>query len=331
MSSSCPTISVIIPVYNIETYITQCVSSIIEQTYRHLEIILVDDGSTDSSPLICDNFKTVDKRVFVVHKRNGGLSSARNAGIDASHGDYISFIDGDDYINKFFYERIMLSVKKTVKKECVVAACSMNRFFDRETPCVNELEYKTVEMSVEEAFLDISNSALGHKSFLCNVSACQFVFPRRMVDRIRFIDGKHNEDWFFSYRLLEKASSVVFVNGSLYFYRIRPQSITSTQRIPCDLLEGMQEMLTFLNDNNYHNAFNKLEAAFLKRSINALTIYSRVNNKNIDNNWRTIVSGIKKHNCKKSIHFLDLKSRLKVHFVSLFPNLYFLILKKRSR
>ena len=97
-------ISVIIPIYNIEKYVERCIKSIINQTYSNLEIILVDDGSSDSSPEICDKFANIDSRIIVIHKKNGGLSDARNNGLKIAKGNYISFIDGDDYIKPFMYE-----------------------------------------------------------------------------------------------------------------------------------------------------------------------------------------------------------------------------------
>lgn len=104
-----PLISIVVPVYNVESYLVNCVSSIIEQTYKNLEIILVDDGSTDKSKKICDDLAKKDKRIKVIHKDNGGLSSARNAGIDVAKGEYIGFVDSDDKINKNMY-RILLKI-----------------------------------------------------------------------------------------------------------------------------------------------------------------------------------------------------------------------------
>lgn len=97
-------ISVIVPVFNVAQYLEQCLDSIIGQTYENLEIILVDDGSTDSSGSICDSYKNVDSRIKVIHKKNGGLSDARNVGLDNCKGDYISFVDSDDYLSPYFYE-----------------------------------------------------------------------------------------------------------------------------------------------------------------------------------------------------------------------------------
>ena len=100
-------ISVIIPIFNVEKFLTACIDSVLNQTYENIEIILIDDGSTDTCPQICDKYEKKDSRVTVIHKENGGISSARNAGLDASHGEYIYFLDGDDYIDKYSFEILM--------------------------------------------------------------------------------------------------------------------------------------------------------------------------------------------------------------------------------
>ena len=105
-------ISVIVPVYNVENYLTRCVDSILSQTYKNIEILLIDDGSTDASGDICNEYCREDSRVSVVHQRNGGLASARNAGIDISTGEYLTFIDSDDYVSSYYIENLVNAIKK---------------------------------------------------------------------------------------------------------------------------------------------------------------------------------------------------------------------------
>lgn len=102
-----PLISIVVPVYNVKQFLTKCLNSIISQTYSNLEIIVVDDGSTDGSATICDDYAKKDKRISVIHKENGGLASARNAGIDVAKGTYIGFVDSDDYIEPYMYEKLL--------------------------------------------------------------------------------------------------------------------------------------------------------------------------------------------------------------------------------
>lgn len=112
MSEKQPLISVIVPIYKVEQYLNRCVQSIVDQTYKNLEIILVDDGSPDNSPAMCDAWAEKDDRVQVVHKKNGGVSSARNAGLDAANGAYIGFVDGDDYIEPDMYAQLLQAIQK---------------------------------------------------------------------------------------------------------------------------------------------------------------------------------------------------------------------------
>ena len=105
-------ISIIVPIYNVEKYVRQCIESIINQTYKNIQIILVDDGSTDTSGLICDEYASIDDRIEVIHKKNGGLDSARKAGIAIASGKYVGYVDGDDWIEPFMYERMVYKRQK---------------------------------------------------------------------------------------------------------------------------------------------------------------------------------------------------------------------------
>ena len=122
-----PLISVIVPIYNVEKYLDRCVGSIINQTYKNLEIILVDDGSPDNCPQMCDDYAKKDSRIKVVHKENGGLSDARNAGMKVATGEYVSFIDSDDYISLDFYETLLETI---VDNDSDIVECSVVKFYE---------------------------------------------------------------------------------------------------------------------------------------------------------------------------------------------------------
>ena len=121
-----PLVTIIIPVYNVEKYLPKCLDSIINQTYNHLEIIIVDDGSKDSSGLICDEYALKDQRIKVLHKKNGGLSSARNAGLDIAKGDYIMFVDSDDYVESHYCE---VPLKHALEKNVRIVSFGYNKIF----------------------------------------------------------------------------------------------------------------------------------------------------------------------------------------------------------
>lgn len=211
-------ISVIVPVYNTSMYLSKCVDSIIVQTYQNLEIILVDDGSLDNSGKICDEYAEKDARVRVIHKENGGLSSARNAGMDIATGDYIAFVDSDDRIAPDTYEKLAAAIGD---KKRAVANCMYVREFDD-----GELTPSPVPHTVTEDFSSVQflEELLLHKG---DVSACTKLFPKALLNGLRFPEGELNEDFKFMLNLIERIDTVSFVGSVGYYYFVRRDSITS--------------------------------------------------------------------------------------------------------
>lgn len=269
-------ISVIVPVYNVEKYLVQCVESIIYQTYSNLEIILVDDGSTDSSGRICDELKQRDERIYVIHKENGGLSDARNAGFSICKGEFVSFIDSDDIINISFYEEL---VKAILEKEVKIAVCRVERF----TRNINDSSISDgiKVLAKEEAFEEIGLSYFDNQHRLfCNVAAWQFLMHRSLIPREGFEIGRINEDWFFTYKVIDKIDKIVSVPTAIYYYRIRKGSITN-KNISFDILDGMLGYITYLQRKNYQNSLLYARLAFLKKNrilYNTLLLSDNLNN-----------------------------------------------------
>lgn len=232
-----PLISIVIPVYNVEKYLDTCIKSVTAQTYTNLDIILVDDGSTDSSPLICDNWSKLDKRISVIHKENGGLSDARNTGIDSAKGDYIAFVDSDDWIDEYLYEYMM---QKMLNYNAQVAACKIIKAFDTH---LEEMEFfsKKDIFSSKEALITI----LKGQDF-CAV-AWNKLYKRDIVGDIRFPYGKLHEDEYFTYKIIAKARTAVLVRNAIYYYRQRPESIMGSWSIRhLDALEALHGRVIFL-------------------------------------------------------------------------------------
>lgn len=213
-------ISVIVPVYNVQNYLKKCIQSIINQTYKNIEIILVNDGSTDDSGLICEKFSDVDSRISVVHKTNGGLSDARNVGIKMAHGKYIGFVDGDDYIDKLMYEKL---INKMERSNADIAICGRCRIKEKAKRGKNVFKNKkTYVLDKETAF----KKFLTRKYF--DSSACDKLFKRALFKDIKFPLGCTQEDILTFYKLLEKSKKVILLKEVLYFYVIRKGSITCT-------------------------------------------------------------------------------------------------------
>lgn len=211
-------ISVIVPVYNVEEYLARCVDSILAQTYENLEVILVDDGATDTSGAICDDFAAKDSRVWVIHKENGGLSSARNAGLEAATGEYIAFADSDDWIEPDAYAHLLgLMEKHQVKLVCG------GRY---------DVSGKTGQRTVglcprrEEV---ISGEELAGRIFLwdgCDSSACDKLYHRSLLENFRYPEGKVCEDVPVTYKIVLQADRVAMSDKPFYNYYHRPGSIS---------------------------------------------------------------------------------------------------------
>lgn len=206
-------ISVIIPVYKVEKYLDCCIESVIQQTYTNLEIILVDDGSPDSCPQKCDEWKQRDSRIKVLHKQNGGLSSARNEGLNIMSGEYVFFIDSDDFIQQNALE---LLYNEMQKKEADIVVSALFSFDNRDTV------YKTNNVT----FLSGTNELF----FLQKISnhACGKLYKSELFDNIRYPLNRNYEDIATTYMLFSKAKCVAYTDAGLYFYRIHNESITGT-------------------------------------------------------------------------------------------------------
>lgn len=210
-----PLISVIVPVYKVETYLHQCVDSILNQTYRNLEVILVDDGSPDGCPAICDEYAAMDNRVKVIHKKNGGLSDARNAGMAVMNGEYLSFVDSDDLLPT---DAIKTLYKIAVEENADMVIGGHNRFED--VP----VESSGVETVVQrwtpvEAMADMLRNGCASWARL---------YRRELHQSILFPVGEINEDEAIVLPLLEKCKTIAVTNAVVYHYRCRPESITTS-------------------------------------------------------------------------------------------------------
>ena len=233
-------ISVIIPVYNVQDYLARCVDSVLAQTYKDLEIILVDDGSHDTSGDICDEYDLKYRFVRVIHKSNGGLSDARNAGLDVAQGEYVTFIDADDYVHPNFAETLIDTIKKTGAQ---IAACTWQELKDGDTPRMVRLEKASCKTySQQEAINTVFyQGALNH-------SACSRIFERQLFDDLRFPEGALYEDLAVIYPLLRKVDKVALLKAPMYYYMHRAGSIITTMSLRrtqvLDHLEALEQQVT---------------------------------------------------------------------------------------
>lgn len=235
-----PTISIIVPVYKVEKYLSRCIDSILAQTYTNIEIILVDDGSPDNCDKICDEYAKKDNRIKVIHKNNGGLSDARNAGLEIASGDYIGFVDSDDYIKEDMYQKLL---KACIDNNAQLSICGRYDVFENE-----------IIPSFSFSGFKIWNSKEAIENLLTwnnlDSSACDKLFNKQLFKKLRFPVGKYNEDIFVMTNILHEVNKIVHIGESMYYYCHRPNSITTEifSEKKMDLLDASQKVLDFVID-----------------------------------------------------------------------------------
>ena len=203
-----PLISVIVPIYKVEPYIRRCIDSILSQTFTDFELILVDDGSPDNCPIICDEYAKKDIRIHVIHQQNGGLSAARNVGIDwafaNSDSRWLSFVDSDDLVHPCFLEFLYRAVNETGLK---VSSCEIRRV-ETEIEML-KMTYNVRKMAWDEYYLS---------DWVRGVVACNKLYEKRLFDKNRYPIGKTHEDEYLTYRILACASVISVIDAELYLY-----------------------------------------------------------------------------------------------------------------
>lgn len=268
-------ISVIVPVYNVERYIRQCVESILEQTYADLEIILVDDGSTDGSGSICDEYKLKDNRVVVIHKCNGGLSEARNAGLDIARGEYIGFVDSDDYIEPDMYEVLY---KNCERYAADLAAARFVKFNTQGEVRKNFTE--NIEVFSREEMLRLF--IVGDRRYEITMSVWDRLYKRELISDLRFPVGKCYEDIVFSTKVIEKSKINVYIDRALYHYRLREDSISGEDfndynraplRIITDLIPELERRILFLDEKGEKELADECRYQYIDNMFKYLTLF----------------------------------------------------------
>ena len=215
-------VSVIVPVYNVEKYLPTCIESILKQSYRDYELILVDDGSTDACPKICDTYAERYSFISVVHKKNGGLSEARNVGIEVANGDYVTFIDSDDYVHPFYLECLVCGI---IDKNADISIVEFKSVYDSQSiEFVNKSDIKVQSMDNERAL------SLILRQIVHDVSACGILLPLALAKKYPYPVGKYYEDLYTTYKYYLSSNRVAVICYPLYYYlQKREGSIMNVQ------------------------------------------------------------------------------------------------------
>jgi glycosyltransferase involved in cell wall biosynthesis len=257
-------VSIIVPIYNIEAYLPRCLTSIIEQTYAHLEIILTNDGSTDSCLEICESFAKKDDRIIIINQENQGISAARNVALDIAKGSYITFIDGDDFVHKDFISFLLNSLLKTNSQ---ISVGNYKAFHVNET--INEslvdLPMEEILMSPQEFAMNLYQNEIPYTF----ITACSKLYTANLFDGLRFPVGKLYEDESVNYLLAFRANKIVFLPTQIYFYFIRDGSETHKDYSlrNFEKLEAFANRILFFKQINETKLVNETSYAYLKLII----------------------------------------------------------------
>lgn len=251
-------VSIIIPIYNIEKNVEKCIDSVINQTYKDLEIILVDDGSTDSSGMICDNYGMADSRIHVVHQANAGLSAARNKGIDLCKGSYIFFLDGDDWIDVTCIQKLL---KLSLQYNADITDCNCYECYYYESlPLVSNPKVEVMDkIEAQKALLYLTK---------LRVNAWGKLYKKEIFNDIRFPEGKLFEDQFPSFLAISTANTIIKTNEPLYAYVRRNDSILQTKYTSKNMDAIQQnELLVNYVSLNYPSLKKAAESRLLWESL----------------------------------------------------------------
>lgn len=237
-------VSVIVPIYNVKEYLERCINSILNQSYENLDIILVDDGSNDGSEAICDSFAQKDKRVNVIHQKNGGVASARNTGLDNCKGEFVCFVDSDDYIHPDF---ILYLSTKLKDNDCDISMCYHVVTDEWDYKCSVNWDAAVEVYSKEEIFDRFYTNMHGSIIMLWNK-----MIRRKCIGDIRFDDGFIHEDEGTTFKFLYNARKIAFSNEVLYIYYSRDESITGIpyDKKRLDILKAYENRLSFYKEHS---------------------------------------------------------------------------------
>lgn len=313
-------ITIIIPAYNIECYLNKCIESIVKQTYKDIEIIIVNDGSTDNTSKMCDIWKNKDNRIKYIYKNNGGLSSARNSGLNIATGKYIVFIDSDDFIENNMIEVLYNNIKNN---DADISICNRYYYYEKDNQSRLRFEHvnKIINMDKKEALINLMNFSYFDMSAWCKM------YKKELFNDIRFPEGKYCEDYYIMYKLFDKTNKIVYDSRPLYYYLQREGSITKKKELLLDYVYASEEQMEYIS-KKYPELEIYCKSAY---ALSYLTIYNKVIinggvvSKKIIKEFKEKIKSNKKYvyNNKK----ISISRKIQIFMFLYFTSLYNIIIK----
>lgn len=304
-------ISVIVPVYKVEKFLVKCVDSILAQTYTNLEIILVDDGSPDNCPIICDELAKKDSRVKVVHKQNGGASSARNAGLDIAKGEYIGFVDGDDFIANDMYEYLLNIIENNNVEVAQIQSFDVDENYNINS---NDQTQNTSEILDNKEYI---------ASCLQNTGTAVWssLFKKDFIGDLRFKNGTSNEDVLFDYYLFKNGGKIFIDSAKKYYYYQNNSSITRQRFTKCHIsaVDNSIEIYNDILENNFEELKVYAEFLIMDKIGNYLYLIPKDDMKN--NHCKFVVNYLKQNKAMINNTILSKKHKVFLKLFLVFPNL----------
>lgn len=311
-------VSIIVPVYQVEKYIRQCVDSILAQTFTDFELILVDDGSKDRSGQICDEYAGLDERVQVIHQENGGLSDARNKGLNQAVGNYFMFVDSDDYVAPTMVECLY---KNCLNEDADIVACNFLYDFENDEKSNFSPDIRFEVLSGREIFYDRKNE----RNYGIWTVAWNKLYKMKSIGDVRFRLGKYHEDEFWANEIYQKEIKVVTIPECLYYYRQRENSIMGKKSIVrnLDIVEAFQERIhIYLKEQKYSDQAYKVLIYSLEHLEESKRLISSKSEKNnfiqAEKRTKDIIRQLKKRKLSKM-------QRISLEFIGMSPCLVFAV------
>ena len=307
-------ISIIVPIYNVEKYLETCIESIIKQTYKKIEIILVNDGSTDNCLQICEKYAATDKRIKVINKENGGLSDARNKGIEKATGKYLIFIDSDDYIDVQMVEKLYTNL---IENKADISIC--NHYYDYQNGNIKFKKFPNKELisNKEKKFYNIYNDYS-----VSTITAWGKIYKKEIFNNIKYPVGKIHEDEAIVLDILNIAKKISYFDEPLYYYVQRNNSITSNFNIKrLDIISVHESRINKLKKKNNKELLYLEYKTYIKRLIKIIVpgLYS-IGEKEKANYYKEKYNYLIKYIL--SNFKISTKEKLQWIVIKTFPNLY---------